>query len=69
MSELDLRMYLHRPNSIYNFFDETCPASTPEANSGIAGLVKVKRTSKALTGIIIEHLNEDSSNGYGMGRA
>jgi hypothetical protein len=40
MSVLDLRMYLHRPISIYNFFDKTCPVFLLplEEDGGIASL-------------------------------
>ena len=44
MSVQDVRMYLHRPISIYNFSDKTCLVSLPllEGDSGIASLGSVK---------------------------
>jgi hypothetical protein len=44
MSVLDVRMYLHRPFSIYNFFDKTCPVSLHPLEEGgrIALAVRVQ---------------------------
>lgn len=57
MSVQDVSMYLHRPISIYNFFDGTCLVSLSplEGDGGIASLA-----IKGVNGITIEQLSEDS---------
>lgn len=62
MSVQDVRMYLHRLISIYNFFDKTCFVSLPplKGDGGNSPWQYEYKSVKGVNGITIGQLSEDS---------